>query len=385
MAEQMNDTDSFDICIIGAGVIGLAIAYALARKFEQQKLDILVLEQEASFGQHISSRNSEVIHAGIYYPANSLKAKLCVRGKELLYQHCEQFQVPYREIGKLIVGRENELEALLELQENAKNNGVFDLQLMDKAQTGKIEPALTADVALFSPSTGIIDSHSYMQSLLHLAQNRGVHFSPYSRVEGIAVKASGFLVRCLLDGAKNQEQYQFRCRHLINSAGLQAQSVANSIDAVPKEIIPALYYCKGDYFEYRSKNPFSHLVYPLPDPNTAGLGIHATMDLSSQLRFGPDSDYVSSLDYEVSADKAALFAEKIASYFPSITADKLKPAYAGIRPKLAGPGDPAADFMIQGYSEHHLPGLIQLFGIESPGLTASLAIAEKVAGSVIDL
>lgn len=380
----MSSRDSLDICIIGAGVIGLAIAYELAKKYENKNVSIVILERESSYGQHISSRNSEVVHAGIYYPQNSLKAKLCVQGKELLYSHCQQFGIPHKKIGKLIVAQSSELDSLKELKERADANGVADLRFLEKTDIQKIEPNIRADAALLSPSTGIIDSHSYMQSLLHQAESRGVYFSPYSRVEKIEAKQSGFVVRCQLDGNRNSEQYSFNCRRLINSAGLDAQTVAQLIDALPNSRIPKLHLCKGDYFDYRGRSPFSHLIYPMPEANTAGLGVHATMDMSGHLKFGPDAQYIKDIKFEVNDSKAALFSKSISSYFPDIQEGDLKPAYSGIRPKLSAQGEAAADFKIQDQSEHGIPGLVQLFGMESPGLTASLAIA-RYAAELIEL
>jgi L-2-hydroxyglutarate oxidase LhgO len=378
----MSNRDSFDICVIGAGVIGLAIAYELAKKYKNQDVSIVILERESSFGQHVSSRNSEVIHAGIYYPAGSLKADLCVTGKEMLYSHCEQFGIAHRKIGKLIVAKNTESDALSQLKKNAIANGVLDMQLLNRIELQSLEPHIEADAALHSPSTGIIDSHSYMQSLLHLAENLGVQFSPYSRVEKIDTEGNAFVVNCQLDENRNPEQYRFNCQQLINAAGLEAQSIAQSVSGIPKNTIPKLHYCKGDYFDYRGRNPFSHLIYPMPEANTAGLGIHATIDLSSQLKFGPDTEYVEHIDFEIDGNKAKAFAKNISSYFPAIEASDLKPAYSGIRPKLSGLDEAAADFEIQGKSTHGFPGLTQLFGMESPGLTASLAIARHIADRV---
>lgn len=378
----MSKRDSFDICVIGAGVIGLATAYELAKKYQNRDVSIVILERESSFGQHISSRNSEVIHAGIYYPSGSLKAELCVTGKELLYSHCEQYGVPYKKVGKLIVANATELNLLERLQEKAIANGVLDLKFLNRAELQRLEPHIDADAALLSPSTGIIDSHSYMQSLLHLAEIIGVQFSPYSRVEKIDAEADAFVVHCLIDEQRNSEQYQFNCQRLINATGMDAQSIAQTISAVPKNTIPKLHYCKGDYFDYRGRNPFSHLIYPLPEPNTAGLGIHATMDMSSQLKFGPDTEYVERFDLEIDGGKAEAFAQSISAYFPAIKAADLKPAYSGMRPKLSRKGEAAVDFEIQDESVHGVTGLIQLFGMESPGLTASLAIAQYIAKRV---
>jgi len=378
----MSSRDGFDICVIGAGVIGLAIAYELAKKYKNQDVSIVILERESSFGQHVSSRNSEVIHAGIYYPPGSLKAELCVMGRELLYSHCEQFGVAHQKTGKLIVAKGTEAHALAKVKENAIANGVLDLQLLDKVELQKLEPDIEADMALHSPSTGIIDSHGYMQSLLHQAENLGVLFSPYSRVEKIDTDADAFVVHCQLDENRSSEHYVFNCQQLINAAGLEAQLIAQSVSAIPKNTIPKLHYCKGDYFAYRRRNPFSHLIYPMPEANTTGLGIHATMDMSSQLKFGPDTEYIEKVDFRIDGNKAKAFAENISSYFPGIDAADLKPAYSGIRPKLSGPGEAAADFEIQEESVHGLSGLIQLFGMESPGLTASLAIARHISNRV---
>ena len=218
----MSSRDNFDICVIGAGVIGLAIAYELAKKYKNQDVSIVILERESSFGQHVSSRNSEVIHAGIYYPAGSLKADLCVTGKEMLYSHCEQFGIAHRKIGKLIVAKNTEVDALSQLKKNAIANGVLDMQILNRTKLQSLEPHIEADAALHSPSTGIIDSHSYMQSLLHLAENLGVQFSPYSRVEKIDTERNAFVVNCQLDENRNPEQYRFNCQQLINAAGLEA-------------------------------------------------------------------------------------------------------------------------------------------------------------------
>jgi len=379
----MRDRDRFDICVIGAGVIGLAIAYEMAKKFKQQDVSIVILEQEASFGQHTSSRNSEVIHAGIYYPTGSLKSQLCVTGKELLYRYCEEFEIPHQRVGKLIVAKQSEIDALEALNSKAIANGVHDLKFLEKAQLRNLEPHIDADAALLSPSTGIIDSHSYMQSLLHQAEILGALFAPYSRVEKIDREGGSFLVHCLLEEKKHSEKYQFNCEYVINSAGLGAQTIARNCDSIVEGTVPMLHYCKGDYFDYRGKNPFTHLIYPMPEANTAGLGVHATMDLSGQLKFGPDTEFIKELDFDINVTKAEDFADSISAYFANIKPNDLKPAYSGIRPKLSQFGAPPADFVIQCEDEHEVPGLIQLFGIESPGLTASLAIARHVADRVL--
>lgn len=374
--------DKFDICIVGAGVVGLAIAHKLSSAKEFKKLSILLLEQETSFGQHTSSRNSEVIHAGIYYPTNSLKAKLCVRGKELLYAHCSEFDLPYKRIGKLIVGQENDQSQLQALKVKAEENGVMDLQWIEKKQLAEMEPAVNAELALLSPSTGIIDSHSYMQNLLHLAQNSGVQFSPRTRVDALEPEAQGFVVHTVIDEANKPETYQFQCGYLINSAGIFAQSLAEKISGISLDNIPELHLCKGDYFNYTGQNPFAHLIYPMPKTNAPGLGIHATLDMSGQLRFGPDTTYVDEINYVVDGSKAESFAQDIAKYFPAITRNDLSPAYSGIRPKLVGPNHSAADFSIQDSTASGVKGLIQLFGMESPALTSSLAIGDYVTDLV---
>ena len=370
--------DSFDICIVGAGAVGLAIAYQLSSSVNFRHRSIVILERESNFGQHSSSRNSEVIHAGIYYATDSLKAKLCVRGKQLLYEHCERFDIPYRRLGKLIVAQENDSTQLQSVARQAMANGVTDLRWLDQRELQATEPAICAETALFSPSSGIFDSHSYMLSLLHLAQNNGVQFAPHTTVRSIERETNQFKIYTTIGTAGSAEPYQFHCRMLVNSAGLDAQSLAHKITGLAAESIPPLHLCKGDYFAYTGKSPFKSLVYPLPETNTQGLGIHTTLDLSAQLRFGPDTEYVEQIDYEIKASKATEFAAAVSRYFPAISADKLIPAYSGIRPKLTAAGEPAADFVIQKGEDFAMPGLIQLFGIESPGLTASLAIGEYV-------
>lgn len=382
--------DRFGVCIAGAGVIGLAIANHLSRSRQFRADSIVIVDTETDFGRQTSSRNSEVIHAGIYYPQDSLKARLCVRGKQLLYEYCKTREVPFNKIGKCILSNEGSTDSLEQLRQRAERNGVSDLELWSKSRLSAAEPAVSATSALFSPSTGIIDSHSYMQSLLHQAQDRGVIFAPRTRIEAVARSGQDFHITTMIDAGEgndcNSEPYSLSCEIFINCAGLQAQELARKTEGVNADSIPALYPCKGDYFSYAGKNPFQHLIYPLPEPNTQGLGIHSTTDLSGQLRFGPDTEYVSELNYDIDAGKSIRFAQAIAQYFPQIDAAKLLPSYSGIRPKLAGPGMEVADFVIQTAANEsgtesrasHPTGLVQLFGIESPGLTASLAIAEYV-------
>ncbi|MBT8145259.1 MAG: NAD(P)/FAD-dependent oxidoreductase [Gammaproteobacteria bacterium] len=375
----MPEPDHFDVAIIGAGVIGLAIAQRLSTADFMSNRSVLLLDQETSFGHHTSSRNSEVIHAGLYYPSGSMKAHLCVRGKELLYEHCQQFHVPHRQLGKLIVAGSAETGELERLMNQGNVNGVADLVILEGDELAALEPAVSGTAALFSPSSGIIDAHEFMVSLLRLAEDHGAVFAPRTRVVAVDTADGDFSVETQIAG---DTRYQFRCTSVINCAGLEATLLARKIDGVDEAVIPELHLCKGDYFSYQGASPFKHLIYPLPESNTVGLGIHATLDLAGRIRFGPDTTYLSDIDYRVRADKAAAFAEAISSYFPSIETSRLNPDYSGIRPKLAGPGESPADFMIQQVDQHGVPGLIQLFGIESPGLTASLAIAEQVRDSL---
>lgn len=373
--------DHFDIAIVGAGVIGLAIAQRLSAARPMANRSIVLLDQENSIGQHISSRNSEVIHAGLYYPSGSYKAEFCVRGKQLLYEHCQRHGVPYRRLGKLIIAGPEETGELEKLKNQGNTNGVMDLSLLDRSALKNMESSVAGTAALFSPSSGIVDAHDFMLSLLHLAENRGVLFAPKTRVALVEPENGQFNVATLTVG--QQDSYSFRCSILINCTGLEATRLAHRIGGINKASIPDLFYCKGDYFSFRGKNPFKHLVYPVPEANTAGLGIHATLDMAGRLRFGPDTRYVDTIDYQVDAGKAEAFSNAIQRYFPGIKSSDLSPDYAGIRPKLSGPGQAAADFLIQQADQHGLPGLLQLFGIESPGLTASLAIAEWVRDLVL--
>ena len=368
--------ESFDHCIIGAGVIGLAIAYKLS--LENPKANILLIESHYTFGSKTSSRNSEVIHAGIYYPQNSLKAILCRQGKEQLYDFCQRYNVPHKTIGKLIIAKNTDDEAdLVSIQKNANKNSV-ELTLLDQAACQNLEPEVSAKVGLYSATTGIIDSHSYMQTLLTLAQQQGVLFSPNTQFLKAEKKNDGFhLILKTQDG-----DYKLRCRSLINSAGLHAPAVANNIDALNKLHIPQYHYCRGHYYSYQGKAPFSHLIYPMPSKNTVGLGIHATLDMSGQVRFGPDTQYIDHINYNISEHdqvaKKEQFIHAIQQYYPGLKSENLQLGYSGIRPKLSAIDEVAQDFMIQTSAEHKVSGLINLFGIESPGLTASLAIADHV-------
>lgn len=364
--------DHIDTCVIGAGVIGLAIARALSG----QGVETIVVDREHHFGQGVSSRNSEVIHAGIYYPQGSLKARFCVEGKHRLYEYCEQRGVPHARIGKMIVATSAEEEDTLEdIRCKAMANGVPDLEYRSAQQFQEEEPHVRATLALYSPSTGIVDSHAFMQSLLGELDQQGGLFVGGTAVERVErCGASTFIVHCLTEGAP----YRFSCRQLVNAAGLGAQQIARACDFLEAALVPPLFYGKGNYFTLTGQRPFRHLIYPVPEKSGAGLGVHATLDLGNQVKFGPDVRYVEREDYAVDIDRKAEFAAAVKRYFPGLDEDALEPGYVGIRPKLQAPGEPAADFMIQDAVDHGVAGLVNLFGIESPGLTSSLAIAEDV-------
>jgi L-2-hydroxyglutarate oxidase LhgO len=364
----LNDVDCI---VIGAGVIGLAAARALARSGRE----VIILECERHFGLHISSRNSEVIHAGIHYEPDSLKARLCVAGRDLLYRYCAERGIPHRRCGKFTVATaDTQLAALENIEANARASGVFDLEWLQGDEARRAEPELRCIRALSSPSTGIIDSHVYMQSLLADAEANGATTAYDTRVTALRPTPAGIEV------AVNGESVPVvRARRVINSAGLQADRVAASILDFPAQFIPTVHFAKGSYFALSGAAPFSRLVYPAPAPG-GHLGIHMTLDLGGAARFGPDFEWVASLDYAVDPQRARLFAEAIRLYWPALEAARLYPAYAGIRPKVSGPGQPARDFCISGPGEHGIAGLINLFGMESPGLTASLAIADYIEG-----
>lgn len=368
------------LLIIGAGVVGLAIARTLAGR----GLSVVLIDSAPQVGMGVSSRSSEVIHAGIYYPPNSLKAKLCLRGKQLLVEYCQRRSVPFRQCGKWVVATTtDELAALDRLQTNAHASGLTDLILNgDQHQLKEQEPELNACAVLESPSSGIVDSHILMQSLLGEFESMGGLVALKTEVKSITKQVGGY--RAVLHSVDEHCEIEAEC--VINAAGLQATQVAGLVGGLPSQAIPPLYLCKGSYFSYRKQSPFKRLIYPVPAANLAGLGVHATLDLSGALRFGPDVEYLPSVEvdelvshhYQVDESKANAFKVAIQRYYPSITTDDLLPAYAGIRPKLSAPGEPAHDFVIREEREHGFPGLVNLFGIESPGLTASLAIAEYV-------
>ncbi|QJD59516.1 NAD(P)/FAD-dependent oxidoreductase [Pseudomonas sp. gcc21] len=364
----MNDCD---VVVAGAGVVGLAIAQHLAAAGRS----VMVLEQESWPGQHASSRNSEVIHAGIYYPPGSLKAALCKQGRDLLYDWSERHNVPHRRIGKLLVAVEpGEIAALQALHDNASANGV-ELQWLNAEQVHELEPDVKAVAGLFSPLTGIIDSHALMQSYEAALQSHGGTLVCNARIEAVEQTPTGLRV----SGHSAGESFELSTAWLINAGGLFAQQLAAHVQGFPISAIPPVHYCKGSYFAYSGPSPFRHLVYPMPEANTAGLGVHATLDMGGQLRFGPDVLYQDDLNYQVDPSLAPSFARAIRRYWPQCEPERLVPGYAGIRAKLSGPSEVARDFTVQDARAHGVSGLINLFGIESPGLTSSLAIAEKVA------
>src|SRR5688500_10634248 len=331
--------------------------------------EVVILEAEDAIGTHTSSRNSEVIHAGIYYPKGSLKARSCVAGKELLYEYCVEHGVPHRRSGKLIVATNQAQEKeLLSIQEKAHANGVTDVVWMTQAQVLALEPELSCVAGLYSPSTGIIDSHALMLAYLGDAEAHGAMLALKSHLLGAQITADGFVV--------HSDQMDVACNVLVNSAGLRAPSVARTIEGFSGKFIPKEFYAKGNYYSLTRKAPFSRLVYPVPEPG--GLGVHVTLDLAGQARFGPDVEWVERIDYQVDPQRADRFYAAIRRYWPGLPDGALLPGYAGIRPKTAGPGEPAPDFAVQGPRAHGVPGLVHLFGIESPGLTSSLALAAIV-------
>ena len=363
--------------VIGAGVVGLACARTLA----QRGIDTVILEQHDTFGSETSARNSEVIHAGLYYPSGSLKAELCVAGRHLLYEFCVSHGVSHRRCGKLIVAtsaaQESRLHALLR---HGENNGVDDLRLLGATEARALEPGIRCSAALHSPSTGIIDSHGLMLALLGDAERAGATLALRSPLHTGTLADDGLILE-----VGGQEAACIKAGIMINAAGLGAVRVARSLAGFPASRIPPAFYAKGNYFTLAGRAPFSRLIYPLPEPG--GLGVHLTLDLAGQARFGPDVEWLSmpstdpiqAMDYSVDPARAEAFYAEVRRYWPGLPDGALAPAYAGIRPKIVGPGDPVADFLIQGPETHGIAGLVNLFGIESPGLTASLAIAEMVA------
>jgi L-2-hydroxyglutarate oxidase LhgO len=365
--------ESVDCVVVGAGLVGLAVARALALVGRE----VIVVESAPGIGTGTSSRNSEVIHAGIYYPKGSLMARACVEGRRKLYAYCRDHDVPHRNCGKLIVatnGQENEM--LASIKGRAEANGVEGMRFLTAAEARAMEPNLQCTAALFSPATGIIDSHTYMLALQGDAESHGTMLAFNSPFERGRITEAG--VEIEVGGA---EPMKLRTRLLVNSAGLHAPDLARRIEGLPTGTIPPAYYAKGNYFTLSGRSPFSRLIYPVPVPG--GLGVHITVDMGGQAKFGPDVEWIDpkspeTIDYTVDPRRADKFYDAVRKYWPDLKDGALQPGYAGIRPKTVPQGAPAQDFTLQGPAEHGIPGLIHLFGIESPGLTASLSLAEHV-------
>jgi L-2-hydroxyglutarate oxidase LhgO len=363
-------TETVECVVVGAGVVGLAIARALALSGRE----VWVLEGAEAIGTGASSRNSEVIHAGIYYPTGSLKARFCVEGKHMLYAYCQERGVPHRRLGKLIVAAdEEEVPVLAAIKRKAAENGVADLETLSGDEALSFEPELRVAGALFSPSTGIIDSHALMLAYQGDAENEGGAVVFHAPVLGGRVQSGGgFLLQ--IGGA---EPMELACDILVNAIGLHAPDLARRIEGIPDASIPRAFLCKGSYYSLLGRAPFRHLIYPVPEK--AGLGVHLTLDMGGQARFGPDTEWVENENYDVDIRRADGFYAAIRRYWPDLPDGALSPGYAGIRPKISGPTEPNADFSIAGPAQHGIGGLVNLFGIESPGLTASMAIGAHVA------
>jgi L-2-hydroxyglutarate oxidase LhgO len=366
-----------DCIIAGAGVVGLAVARELAMR----GLDVLILEAADAIGTETSSRNSEVIHAGIYYQPGSLKAELCLQGKALLYQYAAERGVPHRRCGKLIVANDPaQLPVLDAIRTRAASCGVDDLELMSGQAATAMEPSLRCHAALLSPSTGIVDSHALMLAYLGDAENAGAMLSLNTEILSGRIDGAGFVLQTR--DRSTGERFEIGAKRLINAAGLGANALAANLQGFPAELVPPLHMARGCYFAVTGKPAFSRLIYPVPEQG--GLGVHLTLDLAGSMRFGPDVEWIDTKDYTVDPARAAHFYGEIRKYWPDLANDSLHPTYSGIRPKLSGPGEPAADFMIQGPRHHGQPGLVNLFGIESPGLTSSLAIAPRVGKALLE-
>jgi len=360
--------EEVDCIVAGAGVVGLAVARALAMSGRE----VIILESAEGIGTETSSRNSEVIHAGIYYPANSLMARFCVAGRRMLYPYCIEKHIPHRNCGKLIVATNEREDAMLAgIKLRAEANGVEGMRVLTAAEAIAMEPNLACTSALHSPATGIIDSHSYMLALQGDAENAGatpVFFSPV-----LGGRVAGRHIEVEVGGA---DTMTLRCNLFVNAAGLHAPFLARHIHGLPQDRVPTEYFAKGNYFTLAGRSPFSRLIYPVPVPG--GLGVHLTMDLGGQAKFGPDVEWIDAIDYTVDPSRSDSFYAAVRTYWPGLKDGALQPGYAGIRPKIVPKGAPGQDFVVQGPQTHGVAGLINLFGIESPGLTASLAIAEHV-------
>ncbi len=358
--------DRVGTVVIGAGVVGLAIARALARSGRE----VVILEAEPLIGSRTSARNSEVIHAGIYYPKDSLKAKLCVAGRHALYAYCAERHIPHRRCGKLIVATDGaETAKLPAIAAAAAANGVTDLHEISGAEAREMEPEIHCAAALHSPSTGIVDSHALMLSLLGEAEEAGAMLALGTPVLALARDKRGFLVE-----TGGDSPMQIGCTELVNAAGHGAVPLARQLT----NSAPPQFFARGAYFSVSGKQPFSRLIYPVPVPG--GLGTHSTVDLSGRTKFGPDVEWIETEDYTLDPARADSFYAAIRRYWPGLADNALRPDYTGVRPKISGPGEPAADFRIDGPGQHGVAGLVALYGIESPGLTSSLAIAGHVTG-----
>lgn len=364
--------DTVDCVVVGAGVVGLAVA----RRLAQDGHETLLLERHDAFGTETSARNSEVVHAGIYYAAGSLKASLCVTGREQLYEYCRLKGILHRRYGKLIVATDDAQARELDgIAAAAARNGVTDLRRLDAAEAIRLEPALSCTAALLSPSTGIIDTHGLMLALLGDLENAGGMLVLDTAVSALRPTPEG--VEVLLG---QDPEPALRARWVINSAGLEACQVASRIDGLPPQFVPKPRYAKGNYFTLEGRAPFSRLVYPVPEPG--GLGVHLTLDLDGRARFGPDVEWIEAPEYSVDPRRADAFYARIRRYWPALKDGALNPAYSGVRPKIEWPAGIATDFRIDDPSVHGVPGIVNLLGIESPGLTAALAIGDYVAARV---
>src|SRR5437764_12244364 len=360
--------DEVEAVVIGAGVIGLAAARALALAGRE----VIVLERAYTIGFETSSRNSEVIHGGLYYPNGSLKARSCVEGRERLYAYCREHGVPYGRLGTLIVAtNEEEIPGVEKIEASARANGVDNLEWLSASEARSMEPELHCVAALLSPSTGIIDSHALMLAYQGEAEAAGTFVAFRTPVLGGHVRGDGFEL-----SVGGDEPTAIRCRYLVNAAGLYAPAVARSIEGVPRESILPAYFCRGVYFTLSGKTPFRRLIYPVPVPG--GLGVDSTLESAGQARFGPDVEWIETVDYSVDPRRGDKFYDAVRRYWPGLRDGALQPGYAGIRPKVSGPAEAAVDFVVQGPAVHGSAGLVNLYGIESPGLTSSLPLADEI-------
>ncbi|WP_192250532.1 NAD(P)/FAD-dependent oxidoreductase [Mesorhizobium silamurunense] len=363
--------EQVDCIVAGAGVIGLAVARGLAAR----GLDTLILEAADAIGTETSSRNSEVIHAGIYYPRDSLKTLFCIAGRDMLYRYCAVRSIPHRRSGKLIVATDEAQEPVLTtIRASAAACGVADLRFLSAAEAHALEPALHCTKALLSPSTGIVDSHALMLTLLGDAEESGAMLSLNTRIVSGRIDAGRIVLQTM--DTTNGENFEIATSRLVNATGLGAVALAGSLEGFGRQFLPTLRYAKGNYFSVAGRAPFSRLIYPVPEPG--GLGVHLTLDLGGTARFGPDVEWTDTLEYRVDPARGERFYNAVRKYWPELADGSLQPAYSGIRPKLSGPGEANSDFVIQDSATHGVQGLVNLFGIESPGLTSSLAIAEHV-------